>query len=240
MKYLITAATVFLTICSITTAYADTVIIKEQATPEKNISSETVIITDTDTKLEIQEATPEKTVIIAKDAVPTANSNPNGVNVIKETVIVKKQITPKPGMQSPIKASDYNILKGENGTILLFVRSVDWCPYCQQQLINWNSQAERFEALGYKIHAVSYDPIATQDKFRETHNITIDIISDPQSNMIKSFNILNTDMKQETKYYGIPYPYIFVINENNTVTHVFAEKDYKIRPNIEMVYEALK
>ena len=37
-------------------------------------------------------------------------------------------------------AQTFDTLKGDNGLILLFNRSVDWCPYCQNQVIDWNKK----------------------------------------------------------------------------------------------------
>jgi len=36
-------------------------------------------------------------------------------------------------------------LKGSKGTVLLFYRSADWCPYCKGQLIQLQNAKARFE-----------------------------------------------------------------------------------------------
>src|ERR1700719_2448605 len=41
-------------------------------------------------------------------------------------------------------------LKGPKGTVLLFYRSADWCPYCKGQLIQLQSAKARFEKQGIK------------------------------------------------------------------------------------------
>jgi thiol-disulfide isomerase/thioredoxin len=39
-------------------------------------------------------------------------------------------------------------LMGQNGLVLMFFRSADWCPYCQAQLIEVNGGAAEIEKRG--------------------------------------------------------------------------------------------
>jgi hypothetical protein len=50
-------------------------------------------------------------------------------------------------------------LRGPKGTVLLFYRSADWCPYCKGQLIQLQAAKERFEKQGIKLAGISYDSV---------------------------------------------------------------------------------
>ena len=50
-------------------------------------------------------------------------------------------------------------LKGAKGTVLLFYRSADWCPYCKGQLIQLQAAKARFEKQGIKLAGISYDSV---------------------------------------------------------------------------------
>ncbi|PHX98934.1 MAG: hypothetical protein CK529_11175 [Rhodospirillaceae bacterium] len=64
----------------------------------------------------------------------------------------------------PFKALDktgapitYADITGKNGTVLLFVRSGSWCPFCQVQLIDVNRITADLAKRGYTLAALSYD-----------------------------------------------------------------------------------
>jgi len=133
----------------------------------------------------------------------------------------------------------FDSLKGERGLILLFNRSVDWCPYCQNQVIEWNAAQARANALGYNVAELSYDEIDKITQFANRHSITLPLLSDPDSEIIRGFDILNETQKPGTFGYGIPYPIIFVINPKQVITHRFSEESYKDRPAVDVVLGAL-
>ena len=56
-------------------------------------------------------------------------------------------------------------LMGTNGLVLMFVRSADWCPYCQAQLIEVNGGNAEIEKRGYRVAALSYDSPAILQAF---------------------------------------------------------------------------
>lgn len=137
----------------------------------------------------------------------------------------------------------FNDLTGENGLILLFNRSVEWCSYCQNQVINWNKEQSRAEALGYKVVILTYDSQDETAKFATKEEISLTLLSDEGSVIIKAFDLLNEEMpkdKYDGKYYGVPHPVIFVIDPTQTITHRFSEIDYKERPEIDLVIGSLE
>ena len=52
-------------------------------------------------------------------------------------------------------------LKGPKGTVLLFFRSADWCPFCRRQLQDLQKNLKDIEATGIQLVAISYDSPAT-------------------------------------------------------------------------------
>ncbi|MBX2833865.1 MAG: peroxiredoxin family protein [Micavibrio sp.] len=131
-------------------------------------------------------------------------------------------------------------LKGEKGLVLVFVRSVDWCPYCQKQLIELNPHMKDINDQGYNLAALSYDTIEKQNSFAEKNDIDFTLLSDQNSEVIKAFNILNTDIEPKTSYYGVPHPTIYIIDNEGTIQAVLAEDGYKARPSIEAIMNAIE
>lgn len=140
--------------------------------------------------------------------------------------------------QSP--SIDYPAIRGEKGAVLLFIRSIDWCPFCQMQVKEWNAARETFEKAGYRVAAISYDTPEVSARASAKLGITLPVYSDTDSAMIKALGILNTDIpKDNTKLYGIPNPTIYVVNRDGVITHRFAEEGYQKRPQMADVEKAL-
>ena len=135
--------------------------------------------------------------------------------------------------------STFKDYTGSKGLIILFVRSTDWCPYCQSQLVDWNEYYEKFKTMGYKVVAISYDTPNTIENFMRSRKILYPMISDPQSQIINKFGILNTNIDEQSLFYGIPHPYIYVVSSSGVILKRFVEADYKKRPSVEGIYKSL-
>jgi peroxiredoxin len=48
---------------------------------------------------------------------------------------------------------------------IFFVRSADWCPFCQGQLVDANRHLAQFRALGLNVVSVSVDEVGEVAKF---------------------------------------------------------------------------
>jgi hypothetical protein len=86
---------------------------------------------------------------------------------------------------------------------------------------------QRFEAQGLKLAAISYDSPPILKDFAERHNIDFPLLADPQSEIIRSFNVLNTEAKGMTK--GMAYPGFFYIDETGVIREKFFEAKYTNR-----------
>lgn len=134
----------------------------------------------------------------------------------------------------------FETVKGEKGAVLYFVRSADWCPYCQVQLLDIRDYGPELIDAGYNVVAISYDAPEKLKAFADRYKFDYTMLSDKNSEIIKAFGILNEDMKEGTPYYGIPHPTIYVVNANGIVQNVFAEEGYKTRPAKESILNAIK
>ena len=88
-------------------------------------------------------------------------------------------------------------------------------------------KAIRKEGLG--VVAISYDSIGTLKSFAERQHITYPLLSDPDSKIIRAYDILNETTKPGTLTYGIPYPGIYIADAEGKVVSKYFEDDYKDR-----------
>jgi hypothetical protein len=65
--------------------------------------------------------------------------------------------------------------------------------------------------------------------FAERQHITYPLLSDPDSQVIRAYDILNETTKPGTLTYGIPYPGVYVIDAQGRVVSKYFEDDYKDR-----------
>ena len=131
-------------------------------------------------------------------------------------------------------------LMGKKGAVVVFVRSADWCPYCQQQLLDFDSRYNEFKEAGYNVVSVSYDSAEDLAKFQAKYDIPFALLSDTDSDSIKAFGILNETHTPGSRFYGIPHPGVFVIDRNMIITQKFSENGYRTRPGLDKILDALR
>ncbi len=55
---------------------------------------------------------------------------------------------------------------------------------------------------------------------------------------IRQLELLNETIPSDTKYFGVPYPGIFMVNADGVIKGKFAEEDYRKRPLMSDLLEA--
>ena len=96
-----------------------------------------------------------------------------------------------------------------------------------------------FDAAGIAVYALSYDEADALWDFRDAHGITYTLLSDPDSDVIRSFGILNTLIDpMDHPWHGIPYPGTYVVNPEGTITHKFFDNNQAVRAGPEQLLRA--
>jgi peroxiredoxin len=90
------------------------------------------------------------------------------------------------------------------------------------------------------VAALLYDSPEELSHFQGKYDISYRLLSDPQSAAINQLGLLNTDMEPGTKYYGVPYPGVLLIDANGIVRAKFAELSYKDRPLMSEIISAVE
>ena len=96
---------------------------------------------------------------------------------------------------------------------------------------------QRFESQGLKLAAISYDSPAILMDFAERHKIEFPLLADPNSEVIRSFNVLNTEATGITK--GMAYPGFFYIDSSGIIREKYFESKYTNRFTANNVIEKL-
>ena len=86
---------------------------------------------------------------------------------------------------------------------------------------------QRFEAQGLKLAAISYDSPAILQDFAQRHKIDFPLLADPNSEIIRSFNVLNNQAKGMTK--GMAYPGFFYVDASGVIRETYFTPKYTDR-----------
>ena len=127
--------------------------------------------------------------------------------------------------------NDINIgtLSGEQGTVLVFSRSVAWCPYCQAQIKGLKDVADEINSRGYALNTITYDDPETLKTFATNQKIGFPMLSDTDSKLIDAVQ-LRDPQYTEGMAVGVPYASIFIIDAQGVVQARAVSGDYKVRP----------
>ncbi len=117
--------------------------------------------------------------------------------------------------------------EGSKGTVLLFYRSADWCPYCKGQLIQLQAAKERFEKQGIKLAGISYDSVEILKFFSDRRKIDFPLLSDPDSKIIRMYQVLNSEAIGPNA--GMARPGYFFIDTEGMIREKFFEAKYRER-----------
>ena len=86
---------------------------------------------------------------------------------------------------------------------------------------------ERFEKQGLHLAAISYDSPAILKDFAKRHKIEFPMLADPNSQVIRSFDVLNAEAKGMTK--GMAHSGFFYIDATGTIREKYFEVKYTNR-----------
>lgn len=158
------------------------------------------------------------------------------------------QIGPDVGDTAPVIAAmtstgdsaDLAAISGTEGAVLVFSRSLDWCPFCKTQANDLNEIATDLSETGYDLSLVTYDAPETLEAYGTANGLTYALLSDTDSAMIDGFNLRNADVPAGSRFDGIPHPAVIFVSTDGTVEAVLREDGYRDRPANELILETAK
>jgi peroxiredoxin len=136
-------------------------------------------------------------------------------------------------------ARDLASLTGENGLVLMFVRSADWCPFCQAQMIEINGSLAEIESRGYAMATISYDNTDILSRFTAREGIGYTMLYDEGSQIIEKYGLRETNYEEGHRAYGVPKPIVFILSPAGEIKGKLFEENYRVRPPATAVVEAL-
>lgn len=147
--------------------------------------------------------------------------------------------SPAPSLESAVAVppASGQVASGEQGRVLVFVRSADWCPFCKTQLVDLNDITGDLAEAGWALEAISYDSPETLAAFSQEKGLNYTLLSDEGSAIIDAFGLRNMEVRSGSRTDGIPHPAIVFISADGAVKAVLREEGYRDRPSEELIME---
>ena len=120
---------------------------------------------------------------------------------------------------------------GKRGMVLFLVRSADWCPFCQAQLIDTKDIQAEVNRRGYALVSLSYDKPSVLAEFAVENGIIYPLLSDPGSKVIDALGLRDPQYHAGSFAYGVPRASILILSPNGAVTAKYVAQDYRSRPS---------
>ncbi|ATW04630.1 MULTISPECIES: peroxiredoxin family protein [Sphingomonadaceae] len=132
------------------------------------------------------------------------------------------------------RETNFSAILEDGPALVVFTRSVEWCPYCQTQLKSINAIVDDLKERGYTLYGLSYDSPAQQDRFSKNQMLQYEMLSDQSSAVIDGFG-LRDPQYTEGRAAGVPYASVYLIDKSGTVIAKTVSGDYKKRPSNEQI-----
>ncbi len=132
----------------------------------------------------------------------------------------------------PISLSDYRGKK-----VVLYFYPKDETPGCTTEALGFKEAVAEFEKEGAVILGVSKDTVESHRKFKENHNLPFTLLSDPEAEVLKLYDVWKQKSLYGRTYMGTERT-TFVIDENGKVAKVY--RKVKPKGHAQMCFLALK
>ena len=171
---------------------------------------------------------------------------------------------PEVGAKAPLfSATDQNgkqvsltqlLSKGSN-VVLLFYRGY-WCPFCNKQLTAMQDSISFFREKNSIIVAVTPETVQNIKKTVAKTDASFSILHDKEYTIMKQYGVnftLDPTSLARLKNVGIdiaaingndqnqlPIPAVFIIQPNGTISYVYFDPNYRLRPSVRELLQHLK
>lgn len=102
-----------------------------------------------------------------------------------------------------------------------------------------NAWRDRFGKIGVNVVGVTYDDPEALTGFALDEELGYTLLSDPDGEYVGALGIRNDEYGPGHPGFGIPHPGIMLIDPSRTILYKAAIEDYRSRPSLEVVYEAV-
>lgn len=146
--------------------------------------------------------------------------------------------TSAPDFTLPRDGGDSVTLSGlRPRAVVLFFYPRDDTSGCTKEAVAFSGLQAEFEAAGAVVMGISKDSIASHDKFRDKHGLTVPLLSDAENEVCEAFGVWKEKSMYGKKFMGIERS-TFLIDGEGRIMREW--RKVKVPGHAEDVLQALK
>lgn len=123
--------------------------------------------------------------------------------------------------------------KGYNLVVYFYPR--DDTPGCTKEAVGFTQAAQEFEKAGTRVLGISKDTTAKHGKFKQKHDLTIDLASDPEATAIEAYGSWVEKSMYGKTYMGIDRS-TFLIDRDGIIRALW--RKVRVPGHVEAVLDA--
>ena len=94
---------------------------------------------------------------------------------------------------------------------------------------------DAFAEAGVRVIAVSPEPAEVIARFSERYGVTFPVLSDAGSAVINQYGIRNTDVPEDHRLYGMPFPGAYLTDAEGRIAQKHFNTNYRVRESAETI-----
>lgn len=126
-------------------------------------------------------------------------------------------------------------LKGQRYVLYFYPR--DNTAGCSQEAQEFSAAQKKFQKMGWEIYGVSTDTLVSHDKFRAKMGISFDLVSDPEGELCRKFDVMKMKSLYGRKFIGIERS-TFLIDKKGKIAREW--RKVKVKGHVEEVLAAAR
>jgi len=123
------------------------------------------------------------------------------------------------------------------GAVVLFFYPRDDTSGCTREAVAFSGLLPEFEAAGATVLGISKDSVASHDKFRDKHGLSVPLLSDAEGTVCEEYGVWKEKSMYGKKFMGIERS-TFLIDGNGNIAREW--RKVKVPGHAEEVLEAVR
>lgn len=145
---------------------------------------------------------------------------------------------PAPDFSLPRDGGDTVSLAAlRGGAVVLFFYPRDDTSGCTKEAVAFSALKSEFDAAGVTVLGVSKDSLASHEKFRDKHALTVPLLSDEGTDLCERYGVWTEKSMYGKKFFGIERT-TFLIDAEGRIARVW--RKVKVPGHAEEVLEAAR
>jgi peroxiredoxin Q/BCP len=123
------------------------------------------------------------------------------------------------------------------GPVVLFFYPRDDTSGCTKEAVAFSAMKSEFDAAGATVIGISKDSVASHEKFRDKHDLTVPLLSDAEDEICEAYGVWKEKNMYGKKFFGIERS-TFLIDGTGRIARVW--RKVKVPGHAEEVLEAVR